>query len=111
MATQETRYWTNPSVLQFAGGSDPFSLITEKAKDVVMKAIQAGWQGPPFDPFKLASLLQISTIPREDVLDARILPTGSQRLQIEFNPNRPRGRTRFSSIPKVKEALLSPTRL
>ena len=105
MATQETRYWTNPSVLQFAGGADPFSLITEKAKEVVLKAIQAGWQGPPFDPFKLASLLQISTIPREDVLDARILPSGSQRLQIEFNPNRPRGRTRFSIAHEIAHTL------
>lgn len=105
MATQEARYWTNPSVLQFAGGSDPFSLITEKAKEVVLKAIQAGWQGPPFDPFKLASLLQISTIPREDVLDARILPSGSQRLLIEFNPNRPRGRTRFSIAHEIAHTL------
>ena len=105
MATQETRYWTNPSVLQFAGDADPFNLITEKAKEVVLKAIQDGWQGPPFDPFKLASLLQISTIPREDVLDARILPTGSQRLQIEFNPNRPRGRTRFSVAHEIAHTL------
>ena len=105
MATQETRYWTNPSVLQFAGGADPFNLITEKAKEVVLKAIQDGWQGPPFDPFKLASLLQIPTIPREDVLDARIIPAGSNRLQIEFNPNRPRGRTRFSVAHEIAHTL------
>jgi len=80
-------------------------LITEKAKEVVLNAIQAGWQGPPFDPFKLASLLQISTIPREEVLDARILPTGSQRLQIEFNPNRSRGRTRFSIAHEIAHTL------
>lgn len=105
MAAQETRYWTNSSVLQFAGGLDPFALITEKAKEVVLKAIQAGWQGPPFDPFKLASLLQIPTIPREDVLDARILPTSSHRLQIEFNPNRQRGRTRFSIAHEIAHTL------
>jgi hypothetical protein len=92
-------------VLQFSGESDPISFITEKAKEIVLKAIQAGWQGPPFDPFKLASLLQISTTPREEVLDARILPTGSQRLQIEFNPNRSRGRTRFSIAHEIAHTL------
>ena len=105
MAIQETRYWTNSSVLQFAGKSDPIDLITEKARETVLKAIQAGWQGPPFDPFKLASLLQIPTVPREDVLDARILPTSPQRLQIDFNPNRPRGRVRFSIAHEIAHTL------
>ncbi len=105
MAIREARYWTNPSVMQFAGKSDPIDLITEKAREYVLKAMQAGWQGPPFDPFKLADLLQIPTIPKEDVRDARILPIGSQRLQIEFNPNRPRGRIRFSIAHEVAHTL------
>ena len=67
----------------------------------MLRAIQAGWQGPPFDPFKLAEHLGISAIPREDVLDARVLPAGSRRLQIEFNPNRLRGRLRFSVAHEV----------
>ncbi len=103
--SQQTEYWTNPSVLKFAGKSDPIDFITRKASDVVLKAIQAGWQGPPFDTFKLAEVLEIPTIPREDVLDARILSTGSQRLQIEFNPNRPRGRMRFSVAHEIAHTL------
>ena len=103
--SQQTEYWTNPSALKFAGESDPIDFITRKASDVVLKAIQAGWQGPPFDPFKLAEALGIPTIPREDVLDARILSTGSQRLQIEFNPNRPRGRMRFSVAHEIAHTL------
>jgi O-acetyl-ADP-ribose deacetylase (regulator of RNase III) len=103
--SQQTEYWTNPSVLLFAGKSDPIDFITKKARDEVLKAIQSGWQGPPFDPFKLAEVLEIPTIPREDVLDARILSTGSQRLQIEFNPNRPRGRIRFSVAHEIAHTL------
>lgn len=104
MMSQQTEYWTNPSALKFAGESDPIDFITRKARDVVLKAIQAGWQGPPFDPFTLAEVLEIPTIPREDVLDARILTAGS-RLQIEFNPNRPRGRMRFSVAHEIAHTL------
>ena len=103
--SQQTEYWTNPSVLTFAGKSDPINFITGKAREVVLKAIQAGWQGPPFDPLKLADVLEISTIPREDVIDARILSTSSQRPQIEFNPNQPRGRMRFSIAHEIAHTL------
>jgi len=101
----EKMAWTNPSVLRFAAGLDPIDLITLKAKDIVMRAIQEGWEGPPFDPFKLASLLKILTIPKDEVLDARILPTASQRLLIEFNPSRPSGRTRFSIAHEIAHSL------
>jgi len=105
MAGQQIGYWTNPSVRQFAGNSDPIELITKRAREEVLRAIQAGWQGPPFDPLKLADLLEISTIPSEDVLDARTTPSGSQRVQIEFNPNRPRGRMRFSIAHEIAHTL------
>jgi len=102
---QQTEYWTNPSVLQFAGKSDPIDLIIRRAREEVLRAMQAGWQGPPFDPFKLANYLEIPTIPREDVLDARIITSGSKRVQIEFNPNRPRGRVRFSIAHEIAHTL------
>lgn len=105
MTGQQIGYWTNPSVLQFAGNSDPIELITNKTRGEVLRAIQAGWQGPPFDPFKLADFLEIPTIPREDVLDARIVPAGSQRARIEFNPNRTRGRLRFSIAHEIAHTL------
>ncbi len=105
MTDRQIEYWTNPSVMQFAGDSDPIELITEKAEDEVLRAMQAGWQGPPFDPFKLADFLEIPTNPREDVLDARIVPAGSRRVQIEFNPNRSRGRLRFSIAHEIAHTL------
>lgn len=101
----QREFWTNPSVLRFAGKSDPVDLITEKARGEVLKAIQAGWRGPPFDPFKLADFLGIPTTPREDLLDARIVPSGAQRVQIEFNPHRSRGRVRFSIAHEIAHTL------
>ncbi len=35
-------------------GNDPTSVITQKAVSVVLDAMQQGWTGPPFDPFRLA---------------------------------------------------------
>ena len=105
MTSQQVEYWTNPSVLRFAGKSEPIDLITKKSREEILRAMQAGWQGPPFDPFKLANFLEIPTMPREDVLDARIVPIGLQRAQIEFNPNRPHGRLRFSIAHEIAHTL------
>jgi O-acetyl-ADP-ribose deacetylase (regulator of RNase III) len=104
-ADQSSKYWTNASVREFAGEFDPIERITTVAREKVLSAIQAGWQGPPFDPFKLADLLGIRTVPRDDVLDARIVPVGAQHLQVEFNPNRPRGRVRFSIAHEIAHSL------
>jgi len=105
MTGQQARYWTNPSVRKFAGNSDPIESITRRTREEVLRAMQDGWQGPPFDPFRLADLLGIATTPREDVLDARIVRSGSKRVQIEFNPNRPRGRMRFSVAHEIAHTL------
>lgn len=104
-SNRRNEYWTNSSVREFAGEFDPIERITTVAKEKVLSAIQDGWQGPPFDPFKLADLLGIRTVPRDDVLDARIVPVGAQHLQVEFNPNRPRGRVRFSIAHEIAHSL------
>ena len=69
--------------------------MTGRARDLVFRALEEGWQGPPYDPFQLAELVQIPLVPREDLYDARIV-SREGRTQIEFNPTRPRGRVRFS---------------
>lgn len=96
--------WTNRSVQRFAGGSDPMILIAKKAREVVLDAIQAGWAGPPFDPFGMAKHLAIPIVAREDVLDARLVVSGP-RIQIEFNPNQSRRRTRFSIAHEIAHTL------
>jgi O-acetyl-ADP-ribose deacetylase (regulator of RNase III) len=97
-------YWTNASVLMLAGNDSPIEVVTQKARTVVFDAIQNGWSGPPFDPFALAEYLKIGIVPREDISEARTIPSGSN-LAIEFNPNRPRARVRYSICHEIAHTL------
>lgn len=93
--------WTNQSVLRFAEGSDPLEAMEQRARSTVLQAMDAGWSGPPFDPVRLAQLLEIEAVARQDVADARTVPVDGGRLRIEFNPMRPRGRLRFSIAHEI----------
>ena len=93
-------FWTNPSVRVFSQGRDPVEAITSDARNVVFDALERGWQGPPFDPFKLAQMLGIDTQPSSDVFDARTVPVGA-RFRIEYNPDRPQRRTRYSIFHEI----------
>lgn len=99
------QFWTHPSVLRLTRPDDPVGCITQRARELVFDAIEAGWSGPPFDPFALADHLKLPVIPREDILDARTIPLEGDRVQIEFNPNRPSGRIRFSIAHEVAHTL------
>lgn len=88
-------FWTNSSVLALAGDRDPVEVVGDCARDLVFKATENGWTGPPYDPFALAAMLNIAVVPHEALGDARIVPAGSGA-RIEFNPTRPRARVRFS---------------
>jgi len=70
--------------------------MTARARALVLRAVERGWSGPPFDPVQLAGLLGIPLEPKEDLQDARTVPVGRDSVRIEFNPNRPRARVRFS---------------
>lgn len=90
------RYWTNASVRAFAGDRDPIEAIVERAREIVLEAMDEGWSGPPFDPFVLADRLGVPLIARQELRDARTVPLAGGDVRIEFNPARPRGRLRFS---------------
>lgn len=105
MVTERSQHWTNPSVLRLVGDSDPIEFMQKRVRDIVLNAIQEGWTGPPFDPFELAEYLGIPIAPREDIQDARTIPVGGRGLRIEFNPNRPRGRMRFSVAHEIGHTL------
>ncbi len=114
-------FWTNPSVLAFAGDRDPVEAITELAQHVVVAAVDAGWEGPPFDPFLLADLLGVPLMAYQGLFDARTVPSGGQGLSrnemlgevlgptppvlIEYNPARPRGRLRYSVAHELAHTL------
>ena len=97
--------WTNESVKHFAGTADPIDAVTTCARDLVLRAIDQGWTGPPFDPFVLADLLHLETVPRADISDARTLPVSRSQLRIEFNPNRPHARVRYSVAHEIAHTL------
>ena len=103
MVYQEQR-WTNPSVIAMAEGEDPVKAIQTRAREKIVEAAESGWQGPPYDPFHLAELLNIVVLPNADVQDARIVPT-SEGFCIQFNPNRPHARVRFSVAHEIAHTL------
>ncbi|HEX9712464.1 MAG TPA: ImmA/IrrE family metallo-endopeptidase [Actinomycetota bacterium] len=96
--------WTNASVRAMAQGEDPTGEVIRRAREFVLDAIEEGWSGPPFDPLDLARRKGIEVVPTEEVLDARLLST-SGGARIEFNPNRPRIRTRFSLSHEIAHTL------
>lgn len=99
--------WTNPSVkgiIASGGSSNPFEWVEDAARTLALRAMEAGWQGPPFDTFKLASYLGIDIVARQDVDDARVF-VESGRPVIEFNPQRSPGRIRFSIAHEIGHTL------
>lgn len=99
-------YWTHPSILSLLDEGNPVDVIIERARSIVYDALQKGWVGPPFDPFKLAEILKLKIAARADISDARTVPYDKeQRLLIEFNPNRPKGRIRFSIAHEIAHSL------
>jgi Zn-dependent peptidase ImmA (M78 family) len=97
--------WTNQSVRSLAGSDDPVETVVRKARAAVVKALDEGWSGPPFDPLKLAQLMGIEVIGKEVVRDARTVADANGRLTIELNPNRPRARLRYSVAHELAHSL------
>ena len=98
-------FWTHSSVLAFAGKSEPVQHMMSSASSVTLDAMQSGWSGPPYDPFQLAEYLHVTAVPSENVSDAQISQKPDGRFQIEFNPNRPRGRVRYSVAHELAHTL------
>lgn len=96
--------WTNPSVKQLSHDKDPIEAIVEKTRELILKAIDEGWNGPPYDPIMLAKHLNISVSPNEEISDARIIPKTTTP-QIEYNPNRSKARIRFSLAHEIAHTL------
>ena len=105
-----TRVWRHASVIALLEDDgrliDPVRIIRERARTLVARARGLGWDGPPFDPRVLASLLGIRVQP--DHLraghDACIFPRG-QQLQIVFDDTRPTTRQNFSISHEIAHTL------
>src|SRR5207253_1920213 len=84
---------------------DPIQHICARASRIALEAMEHGWSGPPYDPAKLAEHLRIRMVPTEEVSDARTVPLPDEHLQIEFNPNKPKARVRFSIAHELAHSL------
>jgi hypothetical protein len=100
-------FLTNPSVNALSGDEDPIAVITEKARDLVFQTIEDRWQDPPFDPFWFAEYHHLAITPRDDILDARLMPESSTGARIEFDSNQPKARFSFSLAHKIDQPLFS----
>lgn len=96
--------WTNKSVKEFAQNADPFVAIEEAARALVLKARESGWVGPPFNPLRIAEMLDVKIEANSSIADARLIATESGP-KIEFNPQQPRERVRFSIAHEVAHML------
>jgi O-acetyl-ADP-ribose deacetylase (regulator of RNase III) len=117
--------WSNPSVLEFANGTDPLLKARQVAANLVAVAHAHNLQGPPVDVLALARSVGIHVRAVNEVADARIaaeaeskgeiearqstenpapFPDGTEGLIIDYNPSRPRGRLRFSIAHELAHA-------
>ena len=100
-------YWTHHSVLNLTRTNNPVDVIAERARNVVMQALENGWNGPPYDPFELAEIRGIRLVPTQDVVDARTTANASGRFTVEFNPTRPPARINYSIAHEIAHTLFS----
>lgn len=103
-------YWTHPSVkllMRESGNPDPLNEIKSRARNLVMKGFEMGWNGPPYDPFLLAKYLDIDITPNDQVIDARIVPLTSEKFQIQYNPLQKQTRANFSVSHEIAHTLFS----
>lgn len=104
MAEASSINWTNASVRAFAKNADPQAAIQEAARSLVLKAREKGWEGPPFNPLRIAQMLDVQIEANSNVADARLVATESGP-KIEFNPQQPRERVRFSIAHEIAHLL------
>ncbi|MGD1071656.1 MAG: ImmA/IrrE family metallo-endopeptidase, partial [Bryobacteraceae bacterium] len=98
-------FWTHRSVLPLRALGDPIEVITARARKLVLDAVESGWSGPPYDPFSLAEICGIKSVPAQNVVDARIVPLPGRKLEIQFNPDRPIARVRYSIAHELAHSL------
>jgi Zn-dependent peptidase ImmA (M78 family)/O-acetyl-ADP-ribose deacetylase (regulator of RNase III) len=97
--------WTHPSARILLKQGPPVEVITDRARRLVCRALDLGWTGPPFDPLRLADILQIDVVASDEIQDARTIPLGTSRFRIEFNPSRPLARLRYSIAHEIAHTL------
>jgi O-acetyl-ADP-ribose deacetylase (regulator of RNase III) len=104
------KMWNHNSIvklIQESQNPDPINEIRERARKLVLKAFDLGWEGPPFNIMQLANILGIDIIPNDEVIDARIVPLKKGHLQIQYNPFQKPTRINFSIAHEIGHTLFS----
>ena len=105
--------WNHPSIktlINETDNDDPIVAIRNRARNLVLKAFELGWEGPPFNPSFLAKLLKIDVLPNDSIIDSRIITLQNKYLQIEYNPFQKPERINFSLSHEIGHALFSDCR-
>lgn len=103
------RKWSHSSVvmlMQESGNDDPLEEIKTRARSLVLKAFELGWDGPPYSPIQLAEYLGIHVEPNDSVIDARIVPQ-KKGFRIQYNPFQRPTRINFSVSHEIAHTLFS----
>lgn len=99
--------WTNKSVKVFALGDDPINKMREMVGEIIFNASEKSTKKPPFDPFEIAKQMGIKVVPRHDIKDARTIPLPDKKFIIEYNPEKSKGRIRFSIAHELAHTLFA----
>ena len=88
---------------------NPEEIIRNLVRNELAKARNIGWDGPPFDPRILASIMGIECEESREFLthseDAELQPTVDERAIIRYHPDRPRVRQNFSIAHEISHTL------
>ena len=103
------RYYSHDSVLRLIErhseiSHDPEKIIRSLVQDKLAVARNFNWNGPPFNPRILASIMGISCEKSEKLShsdDAELYPTEDGRLVIRYNPDKPKARQNFSIAHEI----------
>ena len=102
--------WSHESVrllIEESNNEDPYEEIKARARDLVFKAFEKGWEGPPYSPIKLAEIMGIDVTPNDSVIDARIISKAGNKFQIQYNPFQIPTRVNFSIAHEIAHTLFS----
>lgn len=100
--------WTHKSVLKLieeSNNPNPEQEIRDRARSLVLTALENGWSGPPFNALELSKYLGYEIIPNDGVIDARTIPFGKKSFQIEYNPFQRPTRMNFSIAHEIAHTL------
>ncbi|QEC61744.1 ImmA/IrrE family metallo-endopeptidase [Mucilaginibacter ginsenosidivorans] len=102
--------WRHKSVIRLieeSNNNDPIDEIRNRARNLVLTALEKGWSGPPFNATQLSAYLGIDILPNDSVLDARLLSNTGKKTVIEYNPFQKPTRINFSVAHEIAHTFFS----